>query len=243
MINNYIKDYGIFVLVYILFITILIIKFNYIKQSIMITLLLISYLYYNTYYSSISELVNNTKEGLNKVSKGEVNLINKENNNHNLNIEKNSISHISSTAMLNNIKTQVYKFIDEYIPIESRKALQVKQQNNREVIKEEFNKLINKYFKIIYFLINTNSEELNYYQQLKNIEKEILTLIHNTIFLNHKSDKEAEKLINNLQNIFINIQKELSAVINNKNTHHQKDFIPTINEFKASNNYEDNILF
>jgi hypothetical protein len=254
--NNYIKDYGVFVLVYILFISILILKFGYTSQAFMITILLIGYLYYNTYYSSVNELVNNTSDTFNNVVNGNLmlntnkfNSIKEENielNNdldRNLSVEKNVITNIPSISKLIVIKKKIYDFINEYIPVESRADLQVEQQNNREIANIGFNNLINRYFKITELLINMNSEELNYYQQLKNIEKEILTLIHNSVFLNHKADISAGKLINELKTIFTNIQKELSYFINNKSTHHQKEFIPTISEFTAANNYEDNILF
>jgi uncharacterized membrane protein len=292
--NYIIKDYGIFVLVYILFIAIITLKFGYYKQAIMITLLLTGYLYYKSYYSSLYELFDNSKNVLEHIAKGDIKTINKTDlssynhdiNNHDINnsfindnvVNTNNINHVNninditeikttrnlkiestviekipSISKLNTIKVDIYNFIDEYIPEESRKALQVKQQNNKVIIKNEINNLINKYFEVMSILISTGSEELNYFQQLKTIEKEILTLIHNSVFLNHQADNAAGKLISDITHIFTNIQTEITRIVNggtgeNNNGQvihkkYQSEYIPTINEFKEANSYEDNILF
>jgi hypothetical protein len=251
--NNIIKDYGIFVLIYILFISIITLKFKYYKQSIMITILLVCYLYYKNYYSSLYELFNNSKNVFTnnisnnnmKTSYNQYSSINELNNtdlSSNIELESSVITDIPSLAKLNTIKTTIFNFIDKYIPEESRPTLQVKQENNKKKNKQTITNLINKYFIVISKLIKSNNEELNYFQKLKTIEKEILTIIHNSIFLNHNADKEADKLISKITIIFTNIQNDLTKIAN-KEIRHKNDYIPTINDFKPLNSYEDNILF
>lgn len=265
--NNIIKDYGIFVLVYILFI-ILMIRFSYTKQMIMISLLLLSYLYYNTYYSSLPELFNNAKSSFNNIINNDFNLNNSDNNfdnnsddnnfakyanskstdnqeiiQENKKVEKNVISESSSMYKINNIKSDIYEFIDKYMPETSRKVLQVEQQDNRKVAKTQVDILINKYFALCNILLSVNKEELNYYQQIENIQKELTLIVHNTIFLNHKCESEAAILIQKMSNVFIECNNDLANKINNRNTHHQKEFIPTKNQYNAANKFEANILF
>jgi hypothetical protein len=261
--NKIIKDYGIFVLVYILFI-ILMVKFDYTKQMIMISLLLVSYLYYNTYYSSLPELFNNTKSSFNNIinNSSNDNDFNLNNNDFNLNnnddnklndnqeliqenkkIESNVIAKSSSMYKLNIIKTDIFEFIDKCMPETSREVIQVKQQNNREVAKKQVDILINKYFALCNILLSVNKEELNYYQQIENIQKELTLIVHNTIFLNHKCEHEASNLIQKISSVFKECNNELALKINNRNTHHQKEFIPTINEYSPANKFESGILF
>lgn len=262
--NKIIKDYGIFVLVYILFI-ILMVKFGYTKQMIMISLLLVSYLYYNAYYSSLPELFNTAKSSFNNIVNNDFNLNNLSDNSannssnadnyannstdnstliqENKKIETNVISESSSMYKLNIIKTDIYEFIDNCIPETSREVIQVKQQNNREVSKKQVDILINKYFALCNILLSVNKEELNYFQQIENIQKELTLIVHNTIFLNHKCENEAGNLIQKITSVFKECNNDLAIKINNRNTHHQKEFIPTKNEYSPANKFESGVLF
>jgi hypothetical protein len=262
---NILKDYGIFILLYILFCSILILKLGMYKQCFIITILIVFYLYYKFYYSSIPELINNTKSTFNNITNNYNNIssindennissindennissINNENNinKKNIKLESDIISLIPSSYKLNIIKEDIKNFIDNYIPENSRNALQVKQENNKVNAKNKINKYINKYFITLNTLINNSSNELEYFQQIKNYEKEILTIIHNSIFLNHKANDQAGLLIDKTKTIFNNIQSELSTLINTRNSHHNKEYIPTINEFKDIHNFENGILF
>lgn len=273
MYNEIIKKYGIFVLIYILFIWIMI-KFNFNKQAFMISLLIAGYLYYINYYSSIPELINNTKLSFNDIINNNNNNIvtnsshsinnsshNENNRNYdyvetnqynskldtlpivNKSVEREVIKGMPTMHKLTVIKQEIDAFIDTYIPEISREVLQVKQENNRSVAKLRIDILINNYIGLCNVILKNDREELNYYQQIKSCEKEILTIIHNTIFLNHKSDNAAGELIAKLREIFAEINTELSNKVNSRSTHHQKDYIPTNNDIKPANNYEAGILF
>lgn len=271
MYNDIIKKYGIFVLIYILFIWIMI-KFDFSKQAFMISLLIAGYLYYINYYSSIPELINNTKSSFNDIiNKSGINGnnsgingsgYNKNNSNNSdytnnnqynskldtlpsidKSIEREVIKDTPTIHKLTVIKQEIYTFIDTYIPEISREILQVKQDNNKSIAKTRIDTLINNYIGLCNVILKNDREELNYYQQIKSCEKEILTIIHNTIFLNHKSDNAAGELIARIREIFAEINTELSNKVNSRATHHQKDYIPTNNDIKPANNYEAGILF
>jgi hypothetical protein len=237
------------------------VKFDYTKQMIMISLLLVSYLYYNTYYSSLPELFNTAKSSFNNIVNNDFNLNNYTNDNDNVNnnvnnstdnstliqenkkIESNVIAESSSMYKLNIIKKDIFEFIDKCMPETSREVIQVEQQNNREVAKKQVDMLINKYFALCNILLSVNKEELNYYQQIENIQKELTLIVHNTIFLNHKCENEAGNLIQKITSIFTECNNDLAIKINNRNTHHQKEFIPTKSEYSPANKFESGILF
>lgn len=167
-------------------------------------------------------------------------------NNKNINKEDeyNIIKIIPSCYKLNILKEKIYKFIKNNVPNYTKEYLQIKQLNNKKKFITKIKYHLNKQFYILKIIINNNLEELNYYQQIKKSQKEILLLIHNTIYINHNSINNVEKLIEYIKNIFNEINNDIATYVNNRQPHKYKDFIMTKNEFTPYNNYnEDNILF
>lgn len=234
------------------------IYFNLQKQLIMLYLLGGIYIYYSVYYSSGNEFINNIKKLFLSVkdnniaefvvaekdllSKGAVQTDKFE---ENKNLETQVIQKLPVSHSLNFIKEKIYEFIKNYIPEDNHLTLVKTDEipNNKLETKDKIDNLINKYYQMLNILLTVNSEELNYFQQLEKIEKEIKLLIHNNIFINHKSEDAIEKLLTLIDNEFKKLKKDLVETVNNRKSHKYKDYLPTNNEINAANKYEAGILF
>lgn len=234
------------------------IYYNLQKQLLMILLLGGIYIYYSVYYSSGNEFINNIKNlflsvkdnKLDEFVSHEKDLLEKgavqtDKFEENKNLETQVIKKLPISHTLNLLKEKIYEFIKIYIPEDNHLTLVKTDEipNNKLETKDKIDNLLNKYYQMLNILLTVNSEELNYFQQLEKIEKEIKLLIHNNIFINHKSEDAIEKLLKIIDNEFKKIKKDLVNIVNKRKSHKYKDYLPTNNEINPANKFEDGILF
>lgn len=259
--DNLLKKIGLYFFIYIIT-SLIFIQLNLYKQLLTLTLLLLFYIYYNYYYSNLNELFNYIKnEGNNLISPGndlkydlkyntENKIDNKKIDNNeevikdtiNQKLNKINYKYIPSLGNLENVYDITNNFANNYIPIISNPSLQIKQDNNIENFKIKIDKLIKEYNNVIYNMLNKRVEELNYFQQLKNIKKEICLLFHNIIFINHLAEPEINNVIQKIKNIFKKIEDEVIEYFDKKPHKWQNEYLDN-NKFNAANTYEENILF
>lgn len=258
------KSIGLIFFIYITF-TVIMINYGLYKQLGMITILILFYIYYNKYYTSIPDLINNIKNINTSTLETIITTPLNSNIHSDYNNAKNNINDIGNINDTDNytdnytdnavkIKTRkiiseipisgkintyfennIIPFIDEYIPINIHQYLQVKSDNTNALYKSELKLLINNYIILLHEIILKDDESLNYYQQIKNIENIILNKLHSVIFINNKSHDIVNNIISELKAIFYNIQIELETKINKKTITRNKEYIPSVNEIPASN--------
>ena len=258
------KENGIYIITYLFFIGIMLNLKLYI-QAFMITLLGLTYIYYKKYYSSLTEFFNTTKKTLNNVislnpkinntilnqdfNDNNNNINNNNINNININqqknIERNVIKEIPTVAKLNELKTKMLEYVDIHVPQYQFPSLQVPQEDLIEKTKRNLEELFVRHYNLYNKILTEPSSQLNYYQQIKKVQSDILTIIHNTIFLSNTNEEPANELITEAINVFNIINNELAKKNNNTEIIHKGyEYIPTNNELKAANSFNyDSSLF
>lgn len=244
-----IKNYGLYFFIYLIIILILIFN-GFVKQAIMITLLTGFYIYYKKYYSGINEFIDYSKNELQNNIIKKINTIKNSDNNNIYNnssdFETNIIDEgkyifdkIQDKIQVLNNKCQ--EFIINNVPDIERPELQATQENLKETKKNEINELTKKYNSLAEIFLSNNVEQNNIFQQIKNTENEIINIIHNIIFINHKAIKDIDKFIGKeMKPTFNFVNQQLFNINQKTEVNKYSEYIPEngfdINSANSMNN-------